>query len=31
MKPEAEITVKMLLIMGDYISRNMQSNQGTMK
>jgi hypothetical protein len=31
MKPEAVITVEMLLMMRDNIARNMQSSQGTME
>jgi hypothetical protein len=31
MKPEAVITVKVLLMMKDNIARNMYSNQGTME
>jgi hypothetical protein len=31
MKPEAVITVKMLLMMNDNIARNMQSIQGTVE
>jgi hypothetical protein len=31
MKPEAVITVKMLLMMSDNITQNMQSNQETME
>jgi hypothetical protein len=31
MKPEAVITVKMLLIMSDNMAQNMYSNQGTME
>jgi len=31
MKPEAVITVKMLLMMGDNIDLNMYSSQGTME
>jgi hypothetical protein len=31
MKPEAVITVKMLLMMNENIARNMYSSQGTME
>jgi hypothetical protein len=31
MKPEAVITVKMLLMISDNIARNMYSSQGTME